>query len=70
TLITLIHDAVKEGNQFIIATHSPIVMSIPGAVILSLSDQGVEKIKFDEIESVLLLKQFLNYPDSFFKHLF
>lgn len=70
SLLYLIDEAVKKNCQFIIATHSPVIMAMPNARILSLSSEGIKEIAYDEIESVKLLKQFLNQKEQFFRHLF
>lgn len=69
-LISMIHDAVKNGNQFIISTHSPMLMAMEESSILEFSAEGVKKVKYEEIEFVQLLKDFLNHPKSFFRHLY
>ena len=69
-LIAMIHEAIKNGNQFIIATHSPMLMAMEDSTILDFSPQGVRKVKYSEVEFVQLLKDFLNHPESFFKHLY
>lgn len=70
TLLSVIDDAIGRGNQFIIATHSPILMSIPGATILRVHKEGMDEIRYEDIESVQLLKQFLNHKEQFFRHLY
>lgn len=70
SLLYLIDEAVKKNCQFIIATHSPVIMAMPNARIMSLSEEGIKEVSYDEIESVKLLKQFLNQKEQFFKHLF
>lgn len=59
-----------EGAQFIVATHSPVLMAYPGAVIHQLSDSGVEQISYDESEHVLLMRSFMESPERFLRHLF
>jgi|SRR5690554_2644859 len=66
----IINEGVKNNCQFIIATHSPIIMSLPNAKIYEINNREIKLISYKEIESVNLLKQFLNYPDSFSKHLY
>jgi predicted ATPase len=68
-LIALIKDMLEEEAQFIIATHSPILMAFPGAEILSIEDGKLEKIAYDELEHVMLTRDFLNNPESFLRHL-
>ncbi|MDY0294418.1 MAG: AAA family ATPase [Acholeplasmataceae bacterium] len=70
TLLSIIDEAIKHGNQFIIATHSPVIMSIPYAHIYEIGSSYIRRINYDEIESVILLKQFMNQPESFFRHLY
>jgi predicted ATPase len=68
--LAIIHQLEKSGNaQFIIATHSPILLSYPNAVVLNL-DNNLEEIDYKETEHFKLTKEFLNNPDSFFRHLF
>lgn len=69
-LLSIIDEGIKQNNQFIIATHSPIIMAIPNAVIYQIDQSGIKKCRFDELESVVLLKQFMNHPESFFRHLY
>lgn len=70
TLLSMIDDGVRRNNQFIITTHSPILMAIPYATIYEVSENGFQKIVYDQIESVILLKQFMNHPESFLRHLY
>ncbi len=68
-LVSLIKQKAEIGCQFIIATHSPVVASIPNAQILQIKDKQLNQVKFSEIENFSLLKDFLNSPQSFLKHL-
>lgn len=54
-----IHELVGLNSQFVIATHSPILMSYPNAVIYDV-DQGFEKTPYDETEQYMLYKEFIN----------
>lgn len=69
TLLAMIKDAVQNNCQFIIATHSPIIMAYPDALLYQVSDKGIDKIAYKDIESISLLKQFLNAPEQFIRHL-
>ena len=69
-LMTTIHDMAQRGSQFIIATHSPILMSIPGAVVLELSDQGIREIDYKETEHFQLSQQFYSNPERMLYYLF
>lgn len=68
-LIKLILEGVAEGSQFIISTHSPILMAIPNANILSLENMELVEREFNELEHVQLTKQFLESPERFLRHL-
>ncbi len=69
-LISIIDQSVRDDNQFIIATHSPVIMAIPYAQIFLIDESGLHEIQYEDIESVALLKQFLNHKESFLRHLF
>ncbi|MFA6801075.1 MAG: AAA family ATPase [Acholeplasmataceae bacterium] len=69
-LIYIIHEATLQGAQFIIATHSPIISACPKAKIFKLTNQTINETSYDTLESVQLLKDFLNNPDRYFHHLF
>jgi predicted ATPase len=68
-LLAMIGDMVEEKTQFVIATHSPILMAYPGAKIFSFDSHPVREIAYDEVEHVSLTKAFLNNPRSFLRHL-
>ncbi|MGH2533499.1 MAG: AAA family ATPase [Thermomicrobiales bacterium] len=59
----------EEGAQFVIATHSPILMSFPGAAILSFDGGAIQEVPYRDVEHVTVTRQFLNDPDSFLRHL-
>lgn len=70
SLLYMLHQAIKEGCQFIIATHSPLIMAYPNAHILKMDDTGIMQVAYDDIENVQMMKDFLNHPDRYFNHLF
>lgn len=59
----------EEKSQFIIATHSPIIMAFPGATILSFDSGEVTPVSYDELEHVTLMRSFLNNPEAFLRRL-
>ena len=69
SLLSLIKEAVEQGAQFIIATHSPILMAHPGATIYSLDHLPIKSVAWDEVEHVEILRAFLADPMSFLRHL-
>lgn len=60
--------AVNENCQFIIATHSPILMSLPDAQILQF-DESVHQVTVEETEHFSIMKNFLNNPEAFLRFL-
>ncbi len=64
------HDLSMEESQFIIATHSPILLAYPGATIYELSEDGYESVTYQETSHFQLTKSFLNDPDRFLAKLF
>jgi predicted ATPase len=70
SLISLILEKVKTVDaQFIIATHSPLIMAIPNATILEFKEGTISQIKYKDCEHVKLSKQFLDAPEAFLEHL-
>ena len=69
TLICAIDDLVKRNSQFIIATHSPILMAYPNAQILQFTENGVEEKAYRETEHYKLTKQFIDAPEQMIKYL-
>jgi predicted ATPase len=68
-LMRRMYELVEEHSQFVVATHSPVLLGYPGATILELSDEGVRKIAFDEAQQVELTRAFLDDPRRFLRHL-
>lgn len=69
-LLYLLKEGVENGSQFIIATHSPVIMAYPHATIYQFTEDGLMKTSYEQIEQVESLKHFLNNPDYFLRHLF
>jgi predicted ATPase len=69
-LLALIHDLVSEGSaQFIIATHSPILMSYPGAQIVNFDQAPLRSISFEETSHYQITRGILEHPERYWKHL-
>lgn len=64
------HDLVSAGSQFIVATHSPLLLAFPDASILELSDEGIRSIEYEDTDNYALTRSFLESPERFFRHLF
>ena len=69
-LMALMLERIKEGkSQFIVATHSPILMTFPGATVVSFDSQSLEAIDYRESEHFNLTKGILDHPERYWKHL-
>jgi predicted ATPase len=68
-LMMLIADAVAQGSQFVIATHSPILLALPGATILQALDGQLAVAEWDDLEHVRVTRAFLNDPGSVLRRL-
>lgn len=65
-----LHELLKSGtSQFIIATHSPILLSYPGARIYSFDENGIRPVEYKETEHFQVTRDFLNAHESFYRHL-
>ncbi len=64
------HALVNLDSQLIIATHSPILMAYPEALIYHFSENGIKPIDYTETEHYTITKEFLNKPDKMIKYLF
>jgi predicted ATPase len=68
-LLSMLKEMVEADAQFIIATHSPLLMAFPGAAILNFDQHPVREIAYDEVEHVALTRRFLNNPEAYLRHL-
>lgn len=68
-LMCHIDDLVKHNSQFIISTHSPILMAFPGAEVFELTEQGINCVPYQETEHFRIAKQFVNAPEKMLKYL-
>ncbi|MGV3618059.1 MAG: AAA family ATPase [Fimbriimonas sp.] len=69
TLLKEIDWLVRSGSQFVIATHSPILLAYPDAIIYELGEFGVRETTWRETDHYTLTRAFLEKPDSFLRHL-
>jgi predicted ATPase len=68
-LLAMIADMLKQDAQFIIATHSPILLAFPGATIFSFDAGAVRPVEYDSLEHVTLTRDFLAAPERYLRHL-
>jgi predicted ATPase len=69
SLVTLLHDLAEAGSQAVVATHSPIVASVPGARILELGEWGIRPAEWEDLEIVQSWRMFLANPGRFLRYL-
>jgi len=67
--LQIIHTLIGQGSQFIMATHSPILMAYPGAVLYHLGPDGIARITYEDTEHYQITRTFLQNPERYFKHL-
>ena len=60
---------VKQNSQFIISTHSPILMAYPGAQLWSFDSAPPSIVQYETLESIQLMRDFLNRPDRYIARL-
>jgi predicted ATPase len=68
-LIAMIKGMLEQNAQFIIATHSPILLAFPEAKILSFDQVPIREVAYEDLEHVSLTRDFLKDPGSFLRRL-
>jgi predicted ATPase len=68
-LLSMLKEMTAQDSQFVIATHSPILMALPGADILSFDHAPPRRLPYEKVEHVSLTRDFLNNPEAFLRHL-
>jgi predicted ATPase len=68
-LMMMMMRMVAEDAQFVIATHSPILLAYPGARIYSCDQLPIAEVQYGDLEHVTLTRDFLNDPERFLRHL-
>lgn len=69
-LMCIMNNLVKKNSQFIISTHSPILMTFPDAQILEITNEGIREVPYDRTEHYSVTKRFLDNPQKMFDILF
>jgi predicted ATPase len=67
--LTVLLDAVRNGSQFVIATHSPILAALPGASIRVFEGDRIVETPYEELEHVRITRDFLNAPGRYMRYL-
>lgn len=65
SFLARLHQMVCQASQFIIATHSPIILAYPNATIYELSEHGIAEVAYDDLEHVSVTRSFLQRPQTF-----
>lgn len=68
-MIVRMHELVNQGSQFVIATHSPIIMAYPNAQILLIDENGLQPVQYTDTEHFVVTKDFLNRYEKFIQDL-
>ena len=68
-LLAMLFDMVRQDAQFVIATHSPLVLAYPGARIYAFDDGIVRSVGYDELEHVRVMRDFLRDSVPFLRQL-
>ncbi len=66
-LLAVMVRAASEGAQFLVATHSPVLLACPGAAIYELDATGATPTAYDDVEAVRLTRAFLAAPERFIR---
>lgn len=65
SMLSRMHELVGKSSQFIIATHSPIIMAYPNAIIYEMTENGPTEIQYQATEHFQVMRDFLKRPDYF-----
>lgn len=68
-LVAMLDGMRREGSQVVVATHSPLLVSLPGATLLELGDWGIRQVPYDELDLVRSWREFLAAPGRLLRHL-
>lgn len=69
TLLMEIYECAKRGSQFIIVTHSPILLGIPGSEILTFDDGFIHSCEYEQTDSYQVTEMFINNREQILKRL-
>lgn len=68
-LISIINNMIEQDAQFIIATHSPILMAFPDATLFNYKDDTIHQVAYNNLDHVNLMRSFLNDPHAYLRQL-
>jgi predicted ATPase len=70
SMLRRMHDLLRDGSQFLIATHAPILLAYPGALIYEIGSDGWRRVTYEETETVRVTKDFLDRREVLLTELF
>ncbi len=70
SLLARINELINQGSQFIISTHSPIIMAYHDAKIIQLTQEGMSELQLEETDHYSIMKQFFDNRNRLLQHLF
>ncbi|MDQ6805718.1 MAG: AAA family ATPase [Actinomycetota bacterium] len=68
-LLAVVVRAAQSGAQFVIATHSPILLAAPAARIYELDDDGINITDYNDLQAIRLMRGFLDAPDRYLRQI-
>lgn len=69
SFLVMLKEMVDKEGQFIIATHSPILMGFPGAIILNCDSGRLQQVQYEDLEHVYITRGFLEHPNLYLREL-
>ena len=69
-LMHCMQQLVDNESQFIVSTHSPMLMALPGADVLQIDENGIERVDYRDTEHYLVTRKFLENPEQMLRYLF
>jgi predicted ATPase len=69
SLLAVLSNLGRSGAQVVCATHSPLLASLPGAAVLQLSDEGITRVDWTDLELVAHWRRYLAAPEQYLRHL-
>ena len=68
-LMYCMQELVNKNSQFIISTHSPILMTYPGAEVLEITEDRIKSVDYRDTDHFLITKRFMDAPEWILKDL-
>ena len=63
-LMVCMQALVKQDSQFIISTHSPILMTFPDAEVMEITEEGIRSVNYKDTEHYIVTKRFMDVPEK------